>query len=180
MGETKNNYLAIAINDKQYFELNDIKKMCKLGHANQLVVQCQQVIEKLLKYLVVSYCIGEDINGVLNGHNLTTLLRILNKFNLMTSIEHRDLRVIKDFYYECRYPGDDYYNATYEDVVFCKKVMLTIYNETILLLAKDYKRNAVMVKDFPEIVIADIKTIFLKNDTITALNKLKEEEDNNE
>ena len=104
----KNTYLDIAENDLQYLE-----SVIAMGNTfyNQLAVQCQQVAEKYLKGYLDK--IASKLNEVKAGLELDTI----------------GLAYLTDFYYDARYPGDDFYNVTKDDFEKCLSIMYDTVNK---------------------------------------------------
>lgn len=116
----KNNYLDIARNDLEYLE-------SVLGNNstfyNQLAVQCQQVAEKFLKGYLDRLCLEEDVTDLLRKHNMKRIASKLNELYPGTDLDAVGLAFLTDFYYDARYPGDDFYTVTKEDFEKCKFIM---------------------------------------------------------
>lgn len=99
-----------------------------------IVVSCQQYLEKALKYLL-------EINlGELNKtHKLTTLAHKLNieYFNKYTAF----FRQVQDYYFDKRYPSEDYITTTKEEAeyVFTLTTEIKEYMENNLIHGLDSK-----------------------------------------
>jgi len=106
LGALKNNYFSIGFNDLRYllaYDRNDTLSY------NRVASESQQVLEKILKG-IIEMCSGFTIfekERLLKTHNLRKLGEAINK-NFGTDINLSDLAYVKDFYYEARYPGDDF------------------------------------------------------------------------
>lgn len=115
-----NNYLDIAENDLQYLE--SLLKM-KSTFYNQLAVQCQQVAEKFLKGYLDKICLEEDVSDLLRKHNMKKMASKLNEIYPELHLDTIGLAYLTDFYYDARYPGDDFYTVTKEEFEKCLCVM---------------------------------------------------------
>lgn len=116
----KNNYLDIAENDLAYLESvlqNDST------FYNQLAVQCQQVAEKFLKGYLDKLCVEEDVSDLLRKHNMKRIASKLNALYPALDLDTIGLAYLTDFYFDARYPGDDFYTVTKDDFNKCKAIM---------------------------------------------------------
>lgn len=98
-------YYEIAIEDLRY-----LMHAAKFPLYNNTVILAQQVAEKLLKS-VAEQIIAQDAEKILKSHNLRVLAERIDenlpdceKFNL----DSRDMVFLRDFYFEAKYPGDNY------------------------------------------------------------------------
>lgn len=122
----KNTYLDIAENDLQYLET-----VLKTGNTfyNQLAVQCQQIAEKFLKGYLDRLLVDEDISDLLRKHNMKKIASKLNEINPELKLDTIGLAYLTDFYYDARYPGDDFYTVTKDDFEKCLSVMYDTVNK---------------------------------------------------
>ena len=102
----KNSYLDIAQNDLEYLE-----SVLQTGSTfyNQLAVQCQQVAEKYLKGYLDKWMVDEDVSDLLRKHNMKKIAATLNEKEPRLQLDTIGLAYLTDFYYDARYPGDDFY-----------------------------------------------------------------------
>lgn len=122
----KNTYLDIAENDLQYLEsLLEIKST----FYNQLAVQCQQVAEKFLKGYLDRIFVDEDVSDLLRKHNMKKIASRLNERNPGLNLDTIGLAYLTDFYYDARYPGDDFYTVTKDDFEKCLSIMYDTVNK---------------------------------------------------
>lgn len=122
----KNTYLDIAENDLQYLE-----SVLAAGSTfyNQLAVQCQQVAEKYLKGYLDKLLVDEDVTDLLRKHNMKKIASKLNAMKTGLELDTIGLAYLTDFYYDARYPGDDFYNVTKDDFDKCLSVMYDTVNK---------------------------------------------------
>lgn len=106
-----NDYYDIAINDAEYL-------MITLGskHYNNIAVNCQQIVEKLLKSVAVNAVTDSKL---MNSHNLRALYRALLDAGINLGLSMAELIVLKDYYFEARYPGDTFIDVTRDECVQC-------------------------------------------------------------
>lgn len=122
----RNTYLDIARNDLQYLE-----SVLAMGSTfyNQLAVQCQQVAEKYLKGYLDKILVDEDVADLLRKHNMKKIASKLNAVKEGLELDTIGLAYLTDFYYDARYPGDDFYNVTKDDFEKCLSVMYDTVNK---------------------------------------------------
>ena len=121
----KNSYLDIAQNDLEYLE-----SVLQTGSTfyNQLAVQCQQVAEKYLKGYLDKWMVDEDVSDLLRKHNMKKIAATLNEKEPRLQLDTIGLAYLTDFYYDGRYPGDDFYTVSKEEFEKCLSIMYdTVY-----------------------------------------------------
>ena len=116
----RNTYIDIAENDLQYLE-----SVLKTGNTfyNQLAVQCQQVAEKFLKGYLDRTVLEEDMSDLLRKHNMKKIASKLNDMNPGLKLDTVGLAYLTDFYFDARYPGDDFYTVSKEEFEKCLSIM---------------------------------------------------------
>ena len=122
----KNNYLDIAENDLQYLEA-----VLKTGNTfyNKLAVQCQQVAEKFLKGYLDRTLLEEDVSDLLRKHNMKRIAAKLNEIKPELKLDTIGLAYLTDFYFDARYPGDDFYTVSKEEFEKCLAIMYDTVNQ---------------------------------------------------
>ena len=128
----RNSYIDIAENDLQYLE-----SVLKTGNTfyNQLAVQCQQVAEKFLKGYLDRTVLEEDVSDLLRKHNMKKIASKLNDMNPGLKLDTVGLAYLTDFYFDARYPGDDFYTVSKEEFEKCLSIM---YDTVEKLKSLDY------------------------------------------
>lgn len=86
-------------------------------------VQCQQVAEKFLKGYVDRLFLNEDVSDLLRKHNMKKIAAKLNQLDPDLNLDTIGLAYLTDFYYDARYPGDDFYTVTKEEFDKCLSIM---------------------------------------------------------
>lgn len=116
----RNTYIDIAENDLQYLE-----SVLKTGNTfyNQLAVQCQQVAEKFLKGYLDRTVLEEDVSDLLRKNNMKKIASKLNDMNPGLKLDTVGLAYLTDFYFDARYPGDDFYTVSKEEFEKCLSIM---------------------------------------------------------
>lgn len=98
------NYYDFALKDYRMMEL----AFNASSDYDSIVVMGQQYLEKALKHLLEVKC-GE----VYKNHKLTVLV---NKIGIAELTMHEDyFRKVQDYYFDKRYPGDNYIETTKEE-----------------------------------------------------------------
>lgn len=122
----KNSYIDIAQNDLEYLET-----VLGTGNRfyNQLAVQCQQVAEKYLKGYLDKLMVEEDIADLLRKHNMKKIAAKLNEIHPELQLDTIGLAYLTDFYFDARYPGDDFYTVSEEEFQKCLAVMYDTVNK---------------------------------------------------
>ena len=116
----KNTYLDIAENDLEYLEA-----VLKTGNTfyNQLAVQCQQIAEKFLKGYLERLLLEEDVSDLLRKNNMRKIAAKLNDINPELNLDIIGLSYLTDFYFDARYPGDDFYTVSKEEFEKCLRFL---------------------------------------------------------
>ena len=116
----KNTYIDIAENDLEYLEA-----VLKTGNTfyNQLAVQCQQVAEKFLKGYLDNLLLEEDVTDLLRKNNMKKIAARLNELKPDLKLDTVGLVYLTDFYFDARYPGDDFYTVSKEEFEKCLAIM---------------------------------------------------------
>lgn len=109
-----NSYLGRGINDYLY-----AKKSMKDENVydyNWPAIICSQAVEKILKSVIeAEFADDSSCIALLRTHNLRTVVaKILTKFP-ESKLSSKDCKWLGDFYYDARYPGDDYITVSKED-----------------------------------------------------------------
>lgn len=122
----KNSYIDIAQNDLAYLE-----SVLSTGNQfyNQLAVQCQQVAEKYLKGYLDKLLLEEDISDLLRKHNMKKIASKLNEICPSLQLDTIGLAYLTDFYFDARYPGDDFYTVSKEEFEKCLSIMYDTVNK---------------------------------------------------
>jgi len=119
----KNEYYDIAINDLKYLQ-------CTINTPfyNNMAAGAQQVVEKMLKS-VAELCDTREDHKVMNGHNLRGIYQIIKREGIDLQLNPGELAILKDVYYESRYPGDSFTNLSAEDFVDCLHTMYEVIRQ---------------------------------------------------
>ncbi|NMB43982.1 MAG: HEPN domain-containing protein [Clostridiales bacterium] len=106
-----NSYYLLARNDYLFLQIAKDS-----GLYNNIAVQAQQVVEKYLKHLVYTFCIdNKESLRALRSHSLVKLNSILLESGIDLRLSRGDLAILKDYYYDAKYPGDNFIKVSKED-----------------------------------------------------------------
>ena len=122
----RNSYMDIAQNDLEYLE-----SVLKTGSRfyNQLAVQCQQVAEKYLKGYLDRLLTDEDVSDLLRKHNMKRIASRLNELYPDLELDTIGLAYLTDYYFDARYPGDDFSVVTEKEFEKCLSIMYDTVNK---------------------------------------------------
>ena len=115
-----NTYLAIAKNDYQY-----ALAVRNLGFNNNAGFTCVNTVEKLFKSVIELTV--PDCHSLLRSHNLRNLYRSIRDI-IKLDISEGDLAIMSDFYFDTRYPGDDFTEITDDELNMCYDVLGKVYD----------------------------------------------------
>lgn len=142
--ETLNSYFGMGMNDYLYAK-GSMATSREIGNYNGTAALCSQSGEKFLKAVIEKCFADEDSSELiplLRTHNLRTLYnKITTKYNLATS--SKDCKWLGDFYFDARYPGDNFVLVTEKDALECLAILEMIKTDTEKLLdEEETRRNA--------------------------------------
>lgn len=140
-------YYDVAKDDLLYLEYS-MKMIDGAPVFNNILVQEQQVCEKMLKELVRRFVFTENVESVLKSHKLITLVNaIQNETGWRLDVRADELRFLSDFYFDGRNPGIDYLSATKEDAIRGYAIVKDIVSATERMLT-DYKPEVSVLRTF--------------------------------
>lgn len=130
----KNDYYAIAINDLRYLELT-----LNTQFYNNISVGAQQVVEKLLKSVLEQLVPATDshVDKLMTSHNLRAIYDKIHDVYPTFTLDRRGLSMLKDYYYDAKYPGDSFVTVTKSE---CEENVQIMY-DTIEQVNKFRKEN---------------------------------------
>lgn len=102
-----NNYYDIAMNDYKF-----LQQTIGLGFYNNTLPIMQQICEKMFKSILVDFDLVEVDSSIMRSRKLDRLFEFIKKHIAVKSdIRVGDLAWLTGFYFDCRYPGDNYIQA---------------------------------------------------------------------
>lgn len=114
-----NDYYSIAVNDYEY--LTSIRGT---KFYNQVAPQCQQICEKLLKSILVTMDVESRF---LKSHSLTDVYKKVKGEITLTEKCYLSLARVTDFYFNARYPGEDFITLDEDDIKLAYDVVDEVY-----------------------------------------------------
>lgn len=112
----KNEYYSIAYNDLLYLQAT-----LHLPFYNNIAVNAQQVAEKVLKSVVE--IVSPDAEGILKTHNLRGLYNEISKYLPTFELNQWKLSMLKDIYFDAKYPGDNFMEIDQKTCDECLSIM---------------------------------------------------------
>ncbi len=114
----KNEYYSIALGDLEYLQAT-----LHLPYYNNIAIAAQQVAEKMLKSVVELSSV--NCESLLRSHNLRALYDEAFKQFSVSPVNRGDLSMLKDYYFDAKYPGDNFVNVTEAE---CEQCLTTMYD----------------------------------------------------
>lgn len=115
----KNDYYEIAYNNLLYLQAT-----LHLPFYNDIAVLAQQIAEKMLK------SVAERVNienlQMMRSHNLRALYDSVRIQYAEPTIDRGALSMLKDYYFDAKYPGENFVTVTKEECAECLKVMYDV------------------------------------------------------
>jgi len=138
--EKLNSYIGMAENDYLYAK-NGLEFCEQLGNYNPVVSGCAQAAEKYLKAIVeVFYPMADETTELLRTHNLRKLCDAVTdvcKFN----VSSKDCKWLGDFYFDARYPGDNFMKVQKKDGFEAIRLLEEIRKNTFEVLDEKKKQR---------------------------------------
>ncbi|MCM1172520.1 MAG: HEPN domain-containing protein [Clostridium sp.] len=147
--EEMNSYYGRALSDYRYAK-HSMPIGEKFNDYNNVAALCEQAAEKYLKaVLEVSFSEDEEVVRLLRTHNLRSLYnKLKTRYDL--SISSKDCVWLGNFYYDARYPGDNFTVVTKEDACECIRIVENIQKDADTVLEavnQERKKQASSLKD---------------------------------
>ena len=139
--ETKiNSYYGMAYNEYCYAKAG-MQVGEQLGNYNGVAALCAQSAEKYLK-AVLEITFSEEALGLLHSHNLRAITNKLKEIYPDLPLSTKDMKWLGDFYFDARYPGDNFVEVNKDDALECLRLTEDLAQKvTILLEQNDQKRK---------------------------------------
>lgn len=112
------------------------------GDYNGVASMCAQAAEKYLKAVLEQCIIEDDVISILHSHNLRTILNRIKKVFIDFDVSSKDVKWLGDFYFDARYPGDNFVVVSEEDALECLSIVEDLERKVrALLLEEENKRK---------------------------------------
>ena len=111
----KNSYYQIGYDD--YLYARDSMPLCKrINNYNSVVGILAQSAEKLMKEIIeVQFADDSSCIAILKTHNLRVLVNKIKERYPDCGLDSVECKWLGDFYYDARYPGDNFVVVNEED-----------------------------------------------------------------
>ncbi len=135
----QNSFLGRGIND--YLYAKESMKQVTMKEYNWPAVIFAQAAEKLLKAVIeTEFAEDSQCISLMRTHNLRTIVaKILEKFPDV-KLSSKDCKWLGDFYFDARYPGDDFIRVTLEDGLEAMRIVENILIEVEKILISEDTR----------------------------------------
>ncbi|MFI3214810.1 MAG: HEPN domain-containing protein [Eubacteriales bacterium] len=111
----KNSYYDIGYND-YLFAKNSLELCNQTGNYNAVVSIFSQSAEKLLKEIIeIKFADDSTCFSVLRTHNLRTIVNKIKERYPDIALNSIECKWLGDFYFDARYPGDNFVIVNKED-----------------------------------------------------------------
>ena len=139
----KNDYYCIAMNDLKYLEVT-----LNTNFYNNISVGAQQVSEKMLKSVLEQVAPATDleVDRALKSHNLRAIYDKIQEFDTTIVLDRKELSMLKDYYFDAKYPGDNFVTVTKAE---CNDNLKIMYN-VIEQVNKFRKSNNLEILEYSE------------------------------
>lgn len=151
----KNDYYDIAYNDLLY-----LQHKLDQPNYNPVSANAQQVAEKLLKSVLelISHNSAESFKT----HNLRKINDCLLDNGVDLLLDENSLGFLKDFYFDTKYPGDNFVTVSKDK---CNKCLSIMYD--VIEHVNNFRRtNGLSTFSFEEKYIVEAKTSDLEKDVL--------------
>ena len=129
----ENSYKSLAENEYLYMKAS-IEIARQLKNYNVLATQCAQICEKYLKAIVSEKLIMDATNKeLLQTHNLRSILSKIKEYYDL-QISSREIKYVGDFYFDARYPGDNFTTVDEEAIEDCIEITQKVREECLKIL----------------------------------------------
>ena len=115
-----NSYYGMAYNDYCYAKAG-MQVGEQLGNYNGVAALCAQSAEKYLK-AVLEITFAKDALGLMHSHNLRAITNKLKEAYPELELSTKDMKWLGDFYFDARYPGDNFVEVNKEDALECIRI----------------------------------------------------------
>ncbi len=122
----KNDYYEIACNNLLYLQIT-----LNSPFYNDIAVYAQQIAEKMLKS--VAEIVTMEAEHLLKSHNLRALYDSIRRQEPEFALNRDALSTLKDYYFDAKYPGENFVTVTREECSECLNTMYCVIEQTNML-----------------------------------------------
>ncbi|NLZ83525.1 MAG: HEPN domain-containing protein, partial [Clostridiales bacterium] len=135
------------------FAKHSINAAKEIGNYNGVASMASQSAEKLLKAVIERYFADdEDCIPLMKSHNLRSLLEKIKTRFPDCPLDSKDYKWLGDFYYDARYPGDNFITVGEESGLECIRLLdeLLLWIDTLEEPTKKKPLGLGKIEDFIE------------------------------
>ncbi|MFA9463386.1 MAG: HEPN domain-containing protein [Velocimicrobium sp.] len=111
------------------------------GDYNGVASMCAQSAEKYLKAVLEQCVIEDDVMALLHSHNLRAILNRIKEGYANFNASSKDVKWLGDFYFDARYPGDNFVVVSEEDALECLRIVEELEITVRELLEEEEKKR---------------------------------------
>lgn len=135
--KAKNSYYSIG-SDDYLFAKNSLPLCDQSNNYNSVVAILAQSAEKLMKEVIEQKFVDDSsCIAVLRTHNLRVLVNKIKERYPDAPFNAMECKWLGDFYFDARYPGDNYVVVTKEDAYTSLEIATNILEAVNVLLGYD-------------------------------------------
>lgn len=116
---SKNSYYSIACSELLY-----LRDALNPHNCNPAASGVEQVVEKMLKSVAELTC--SDIQKLMVSHNLRGIYDAIRCSDTTLVLDRKELALLTDYYYDTRYPGDNFAIVSAEGLREAVEIMIDI------------------------------------------------------
>lgn len=135
-----NSYYGMSENDYS-FAKNSLATCESLGNYNVIASLCAQAEENFLKAMVeVAFDNDSESIQLLHSHNLRAIYNeVIQKYDLL--VTSRDCKWLGDFYFDARYPGDNFVIVNRNDAEECLNIVEQLMQDCKKIISTETKKR---------------------------------------
>lgn len=149
-----NSYYGMAYNDYCYAR-GGMQVGEQLGNYNGVASLCAQAAEKYLKALL-EVAFAEGALSLMHSHNLRAITNKLKEKYPELEISSKDIKWLGDFYFDARYPGDNFVEVNLEDAQECLRITEALQQKVTTILEGHEIEKQKKMKQVQELESFDI------------------------
>lgn len=149
-----NSYYGMAYNDYCYAKAG-LGVGEQLGNYNGVASLCAQSAEKYLK-AILEVSLNSEGLGLMHSHNLRAISNKLMEIYPQLELSSKDMKWLGDFYFDARYPGDNFVEVNRADALECLRLTAELQKKTEKLLSEAEAEKAKKKKEIEQLNSFDI------------------------
>jgi len=130
-----NSYLGMAEND-YLFAKGGMETCRSIGIFNSVASTAAQSCEKYLKAILNEKFLDDSsVIPLLKSHNLRSIFHTICEKYPDWDVSSMEIKWLGDFYFDARYPGDDFFCVEEEDAEKCIEILECVRDQARQILA---------------------------------------------